>query len=170
MMKSAKPVARDGVTSLEEFRILYENDLGLPENTGTASDDAAEQCRRFCGCPAAATEVVRRWDGPTTVKTTAEVRHTFDNGEQLSIIMAAGQPQDYTLRRRGKTPVPPPTSRSSTRARWHIKSVWPLYPVLSEQEQQALGAAAAAPLPAARTKTPYGIPNTAARRLPTAIM
>ena len=97
MMKSAKPVARDGVTSLEEFRILYENDLGLPENTGTASDDAAEQCREILRLSGGSTEVVRRWDVTNDGENDlAEVRHTFDNGEQLSIIMAAGQPQDYT--------------------------------------------------------------------------
>lgn len=138
MMKSAKPVARDGVTSLEEFRILYENDLGLPENTGTASDDAAEQCREILRLSGGSTEVVRRWDVTNDGENDlAEVRHTFNNGEQLSIIMAAGQPQDYTYGGGENARTAADLAQQYARAVAY-KSVWPLYPVLSEQEQQAL--------------------------------
>lgn len=128
----------DNIDSLDDFRLLYENDLGLPENTGMASADAAERCREILRLSGGSTEVVRRWDVTNDGENDlAEVRHTFDNGEQLSIIMAAGQPQDYTYGGGENARTAADLAQQYARAVAY-KSVWPLYPVLSEQEQQAL--------------------------------
>ena len=66
-----------------------------------------------------------------------EVQYTFATGEQLGIIMAAGQPQDYTYGDGENNRTAADLAQQYARA-VSYESVWPLYPVLSGEEQQGL--------------------------------
>ena len=128
----------DTADSLEHFRLMYENDLGLPDYTESVATDAAERSREILRLFGGSAEVVRSWDvtydGENDL---TEVQYTFDNGEQLEIIMAAGRPQDYTYGDGGNNRTAADLAQQYARAVYY-KSVWPLYPVLSGEEQQAL--------------------------------
>lgn len=133
------------VTSLEEFRILYENDLGLPDYTPYVdgenpqlSSDPAERAVQILHLGGGSAEVVRSRDVTNDGENDLdEVQYTFATGEQLGIIMAAGQPQDYTYGDGENNRTAADLAQQYARA-VSYESVWPLYPVLSGEEQQGL--------------------------------
>ena len=133
------------VTSLEEFRILYENDLGLPDYTPYVdgenpqlSSDPAERAVQILHLGGGSAEVVRSRDVTNDGENDLdEVQYTFATGEQLGIIMAAGQPQDYTYGDGENNRTAADLAKQYARA-VSYESVWPLYPVLSGEEQQGL--------------------------------
>lgn len=135
----------DPVDSLETFCMLYENDLGLPDYTPYVdgenpqlSSDPAERAVQILHLGGGSAEVVRSRDVTNDGENDLdEVQYTFATGEQLGIIMAAGQPQDYTYGDGENNRTAADLAQQYARA-VSYESVWPLYPVLSGEEQQGL--------------------------------
>lgn len=108
--------------SLAHFRVLYENDLGLPAQGILSYLEGGKA------------ETVREWDvtgdGENDM---AETRYTFADGSVLTLTNG----QDWTDENGENDRTAADLAQQYARAVYY-KSVWPLYPVLSESGQQAL--------------------------------
>ncbi|MDY3619289.1 M56 family metallopeptidase [Agathobaculum sp.] len=107
--------------SLENFRIFYENDLGLPEDGVLAHLEGGTA------------ETVREWDATGDGENeSSETRYTFADG---SVLLLTGSQWADGNGENNRTAAD--LAQQYGRAVSH-KSVWPLYDVLSEDGQQRL--------------------------------
>lgn len=111
--------------SLKNFRILYENDLGLP-NGVPASD--------LLHLEGGTSEVIREWDATGDGQNDMdEIRYTFADGSAVHFVSG----QDWTAPDGTNNRTAADLTQQFARAVFY-KSVWPLYPVLSGEKQQVL--------------------------------
>lgn len=105
--------------SLETFRMLYENDLGLPDHV--SESDFLQ---------GATAEVIREWDATGNGEDDmAETRYTFADG---SVVIFVGG--DWTAADGTNNRTAADLTQQFARA-VSYKSVWPLYPVLPNEGQ-----------------------------------
>lgn len=105
--------------SLETFRMLYENDLGLPDRVSVSDF-----------LQGATAEVVREWDATGNGEDDmAETRYTFADG---SVVIFVGG--DWTAADGTNNRTAADLTQQFARA-VSYKSVWPLYPVLPNEGQ-----------------------------------
>lgn len=151
MIKNAEPVAPDGVTSLEEFRILYENDLGLPDFLSVPDANADLDLRT--PQQAAATLLNLPADRVGMLRTKPQDQNgdgtddwawcgvAFpDNGSQLELLMVCQPdgswlPQDFTYDGGRNARTAADLARQYARGVMH-KSGQYIYPILTAQMQQ----------------------------------
>ncbi|MDO4269794.1 MAG: M56 family metallopeptidase [Eubacteriales bacterium] len=115
-------IVADKADSLAHFRMLYENDLGLPEQGLLSYLEGGKA------------ETVREWDATGDGENDmTETRYTFADGSVLTLTNG----QDWTDENGENNRTAADLAQQYARAVYY-KSVWPLYPVLSGDGQQAL--------------------------------
>ena len=130
----------DTADSLDHFRILYENDLGLPgawfeSGVSLPLEEAVVKSLQLTG---GQLESVRSWDETGDGDNDMSLmRYTFADGAQLDLTIAGGNVQDYTYDGGKNNRTAADLAQQYARAVAH-KSVWPAYPVLSTQGQQQM--------------------------------
>lgn len=125
----------DTADSLEHFRILYENDLGLSGALFESLEETVVESLQLTG---GELETVRSWDETGDGNNDMSLmRYTFADGEQLDLTIAGGNVQDYTYDGGKNNRTAADLAQQYARAVAH-KSVWPVYPVLSTQGQQQM--------------------------------
>nr|WP_297177058.1 M56 family metallopeptidase [uncultured Agathobaculum sp.] len=146
----AEPVAPDGVTTLEEFRLLYENDLGLPDPI--AAGDMAlteEQQQKWSDPVDAATEllhlqiggIIRRPSSDETLgDDIVDLLIEFPDHSEVTITMvsqfdAGWLPQDYTYDGGKNARTAADLAGQYARGVTH-KSGQFVYPILTAQKQE----------------------------------
>ena len=143
----SEPVAEDGVASLDDFCLLYENDLGLPDFVG---DDTFLFDNNFTADvdPAVAAKELLRLLGDAEAQpmdiapdgTFAEVKVNFPDGSEVSVTMvmqfgAFWLPQDYTYNGGQNERTAADLAGQYARAVMH-KSGQFIYPIMSAALQQ----------------------------------
>ncbi len=145
-----EPVAPDGVTSLDEFRILYENDLGLPDPI--AAGDMAlteEQQQKWSDPVDAATELLHLQatssignvsKGQTVGDDIWDVTIMFPDYSEVTITMvnqfdAGWLPQDFTYDGGKNARTAADLAGQYARGVTH-KSGQFIYPILTAQKQE----------------------------------
>lgn len=139
------------IRTLEQFRLLYENDLGLPdplEGLGAAWGDLAQAWREPAGAAVnilhlagGSIEPVARFSAIADEKSDslADFRYTFADGSAVTVTMVnqfgdAWLPQDWTADGKNERTAAD-LARQYARAYVH-KSGQYLYPILSTQKKQ----------------------------------
>lgn len=123
----------DTADSLEHFRILYENDLGLSGALFESLEKTVDESLQLTG---GKLEIVRSWDETGDGNDDMSLmRYTFADGEQLDLTIAGGNVQDYTYDGGKNNRTAADLAQQYARAVAY-KSVWPAYPVLSQEGQQ----------------------------------
>lgn len=155
--------SRDKVENAEQFELLFNNDLGLPDliNNVTPRSNLTDPVRAAIGLLSlknGSAEIVREWDATADGENDyAEVRYTFADGSAVRIVLAAQStdirvvhpitgkttfeetwnPQDWTAVDGTNNRTAIDLTQQFARAVYH-KYVPYLYPILSSEEQQAL--------------------------------
>lgn len=126
----------DTADSLEHFRLLYENDLGLPAPLPAGEASLEETIITSLQLTGGKLETVRSWDetGDGNDDLT-QMRYTFADGTPLDLTVAGGSVQDYTYDGGQNDRTAADLAQQYARAVAY-KSVWPAYPVLSQEGQQ----------------------------------
>ena len=128
----------DTADSLEHFRLLYENDLGLPAPLPAGEASLEETIVTSLQLTGGKLETVRSWDetGDGSDDLT-QMRYTFSDGTPLDLTVASGSVQDYTYDGGQNDRTAADLAQQYARAVTY-KSVWPAYPVLSQEGQRSL--------------------------------
>lgn len=126
----------DTADSLEHFRLLYENDLGLPAPLPAGEASLEETIVTSLQLTGGKLETVRSWDetGDGSDDLT-QMRYTFSDETPLDLTVAGGSVQDYTYDGGRNDRTAADLAQQYARAVTY-KSVWPAYPVLSQEGQQ----------------------------------
>lgn len=145
-------VAGDGVTSLDEFRILYENDLGLPDPLEVGKMSFTQLDLEKWGDPTEAAAYLLHLDSASgSCDKSDEPAHSaeenichctfsFDDGSEVTITMVnqfgdGWLPQDFTYDGGKNARTAADLAGQYARGVTH-KSGQYIYPILSEQMQQ----------------------------------
>lgn len=145
-------VAGDGVTSLDEFRILYENDLGLPDPLEVGKMTFTQLDLEKWGDPTKAAAYLLHLDSASgSCDKSDEPAHsaednichctfTFDDGSEVTITMVnqfgdGWLPQDYTYDGGRNARTAADLAGQYARGVTH-KSGQYIYPILTAQKQQ----------------------------------
>lgn len=148
----AEPVAPDGVTSLDEFRILYENDLGLPDPLEVGKDSFMQLDLDKWGDPTQAAIYLLHLDSTSSsCDKSDEPAHsaednichctfTFADGSEVTITMVhqfgdGWLPQDFTYDGGRNDRTAADLAGQYARGVTH-KSGQYIYPILTAQKQQ----------------------------------
>lgn len=146
-------VAGDGVTSLDEFRILYENDLGLPDPLEVGKMSFTQLDMDKWGDPTKAAEYllhlqpVASMGGSSTDRTMGDdimdITFIFDDRSEVTITMVnqfgdGWLPQDFTYDGGKNARTAADLAGQYARGVTH-KSGQYIYPILSTQMQQEFG-------------------------------
>ena len=146
-------VAGDGVTSLDEFRILYENDLGLPDPLEVGKMSFTQLDMDKWGDPTKAAEYllhlqpVASMGGSSADRTMADdimdITFIFDDRSEVTITMVnqfgdGWLPQDFTYDGGKNARTAADLAGQYARGVTH-KSGQYIYPILSTQMQQEFG-------------------------------
>lgn len=146
----AEPVAPDGVTSLDEFRILYENDLGLPDPLEVGKDSFTQLDQDTWGDPTQAAVYLLHLKTTGTSGGSSLDRTMGDDIMDLTVGFADGSevtltmvnqfgdgwlPQDFTYDGGKNNRTAADLAGQYARGVTH-KSGQYIYPILSAQMQQ----------------------------------
>lgn len=146
----AEPVAPDGVTSLDEFRILYENDLGLPDPLEVGKDSFTQLDQDTWGDPTEAAiyllhvQAVGTSGGSSLDRTMGDdimdLTVGFADGSEVTLTMVnqfgdGWLPQDFTYDGGKNNRTAADLAGQYARGVTH-KSGQYIYPILSAQMQQ----------------------------------
>ena len=150
-VSAAAPIAENGAETLADFRILYENDIGLPDFVAQMGRDIAypadqpdTAAEAMLGLHGRFEEVSRRDVTGDGADDLAVVRCTFADGDTVDITLAnqfgeAWLPQDWQYAEGANARAEADLAQQYARA-VRSKSGQFLYPVLSAEKQAAFAA------------------------------
>ena len=130
------------VQSLDDFKTLYENDLGLPDffeddNEIGDSSNAVQAAEIQLGIFPAAGQIQGSDEEPAPYNDIRKVTFTFKDNSKVILTMIGGRPQDWTDGEGNRTRTAADLAQQYARAVLH-KSAQYIFPILTPDDQKDL--------------------------------